>query len=61
MAFFPSVCLECKPPKRNPHCHATCKEYLEVKAKHDAVTAVERAARIADSEARYVAFKMKKG
>lgn len=61
MAFFPSVCHACKPPKRNPHCHATCKEYLEVKAEHDATTAKERAARKADHEARCVTFSMKKG
>lgn len=25
-------CKECKPPKRCPGCHDTCKEYQEIKA-----------------------------
>lgn len=29
-------CNGCVPPKRTPTCHATCPEYLEQKAKHDA-------------------------
>lgn len=26
------VCKNCVPPKRNPKCHGTCKEYLDAKA-----------------------------
>ena len=26
------ACRYCKPPKRQPGCHATCKEYLDEKA-----------------------------
>lgn len=58
---FPACCKDCVPPKRCINCHATCPEYLAVKAKHDADTAAERAARRAESEADYVVFKLKKG
>ena len=30
------TCLYCVPPKRTPWCHATCKEYLDAKAEHEA-------------------------
>lgn len=30
-----TCCNGCVPPKRNPHCHSTCPEYKEQKAKHD--------------------------
>ena len=29
-------CNGCVPPKRTPTCHATCPEYIQAKAKHDA-------------------------
>lgn len=29
-------CKGCTPPKRHPSCHATCPEYIEDKAAHDA-------------------------
>lgn len=31
-----TCCNGCKPPKRSAECHATCPEYTEQKAKHDA-------------------------
>ena len=31
-----TCCRYCKPPKRTPTCHATCPEYIEQKAQHDA-------------------------
>lgn len=36
MIVFPDVCKDCVPPKRNPHCHGTCKEYKDAKAAHEA-------------------------
>lgn len=27
-------CQDCKPPKRKPGCHATCKDYQEWNEKH---------------------------
>lgn len=31
-----TCCRGCVPPKRNEWCHATCTEYAEQKAKHEA-------------------------
>lgn len=31
-----TCCNGCVPPKRTPTCHATCTEYTEQKAKHEA-------------------------
>lgn len=31
-----TCCNGCVPPKRTPTCHATCPEYTQQKAKHDA-------------------------
>lgn len=31
-----TCCYGCKPPKRTPTCHATCPEYTQQKAQHDA-------------------------
>ena len=28
-------CMECKPPKRQPGCHGTCKEYKDARAAYD--------------------------
>ena len=44
-----TCCNGCVPPKRTPTCHATCPEYIEAKAKHDAerelINKVERTRR----------------
>lgn len=31
-----NCCKGCVPPKRNPHCHGTCPEYLAEKAAYEA-------------------------
>ena len=31
-----TCCNGCVPPKRTPTCHATCPEYTQQKAKHEA-------------------------
>lgn len=28
-------CKDCVPPKRTPHCHSTCEDYIREKAEHD--------------------------
>lgn len=30
-----NCCKGCVPPKRNPHCHGTCPEYLAEKAAYE--------------------------
>ena len=30
-----NCCRGCVPPKRNPHCHGTCPEYLAEKAAYE--------------------------
>lgn len=34
-------CKGCVAPKRNPGCHGTCPEYIEQKAEHDRLKAIE--------------------
>lgn len=41
MGAIIKCCLGCKPPERNPYCHSTCPEYLEQKAEHERLKAVE--------------------
>ena len=60
-ARFPNCCKDCKPPKRNPHCHSYCAEYLTAKAKFDIEADAERAARKAAQESKDAAFLMKRG
>lgn len=59
MALFSHVCKDCT--KRQLHCHASCKEYLEAKEIHDAASAKERAARDAEQKAKRTVYKLKKG
>lgn len=35
MAIGIHCCKDCVAPKRHPGCHATCKEYIEEKAKYE--------------------------
>jgi hypothetical protein len=35
-------CKDCTAPKRHPGCHDKCPEYLEQKAKNDAIKEAER-------------------
>ena len=58
---FPSVCRDCKPPRRRVNCHAGCRDYLDAKAAYDKLAEAERAARRAQHEAERAAFLMKKG
>ena len=58
---FPEVCRDCRPPKRSSHCHASCKDYLDAKAKFDAEAGAIRAARKAAREAERAAFLLKRG
>lgn len=41
MIFF-ECCYKCVPPKRYPGCHASCKEYLDERKRHDAVVALQK-------------------
>ena len=36
MGAIIKCCKGCVPPKRNPHCHSTCPEYLAEKAAYEA-------------------------
>lgn len=60
MARFPDVCKNCVAPKRHMNCHANCKEYLDAKVEHEALTAHERKEKMADEDAKSVIFKLKK-
>ena len=58
---FPSICKDCKPPKRQVGCHAGCKEYLDAKAEFNVLADAEREARRAVREAERATFLMRKG
>ena len=60
MANFPSVCRDCKPPKRKLNCHATCKEYLDAKVGYAERVDQERKAKKNAEDANSVLFRMKR-
>lgn len=57
---FPSVCRECKPPKRHVNCHSDCKVYLDAKAGHAATADMVRKEKQAERDADGASFRLKR-